>query len=169
VYGFIAPGLYRREKRLVFPFIFASTILFLAGCYFGYSLVLPLAYDQFLQVGGEVGSGSFELVEMITIDKYLSLTTKLLLAFGITFQVPVVISLLAYTNIVNWRQLVKFGRWWLLVSVVLGAFLTPPDPASQIMMAVPLNILYWGAIPLAALLGPKVVKPGETTEDGYER
>lgn len=164
IYGFIAPGLYRREKRFVFPFIGSASVLFLAGVYFGYSLVLPLAYNFFLGLNQEA-----HVNELVTVDKYLPLTAKLLLAFGVTFQVPVVVTILAFAGIVNWKQLVKFGRWWLLISVVLAAFLTPPDPASQLMMAIPLNVLYWGAIPLAMIFGPKPVKEGEMTEDGYER
>lgn len=165
LYGFIAPGLYRREKRYVLPFIMSASTLFLVGVYFGYSLVLPLAYNFFLSMNVEAG-----VVEMTTVDKYLPLTAKLLLAFGVTFQVPVVTTLLSFAGIVNWKQLVKFGRWWLLISVVLGAFLTPPDPVSQMMMAIPLNLLYWAAIPLAMIFGPKPTDTeGGLTEDGYER
>ncbi len=165
IYGFVAPGLYRREKRYVLPFIGSASTLFLAGVYFGYSLVLPLAYRFFLSLNAEANVN-----ELVTVDKYLPLTAKLLLAFGVTFQVPVVVTILAYAGIVNWKQLVKFGRWWLLISVVLGAFLTPPDPVSQLMMAVPLNILYWMAVPIAMILGPKPPpQEGELTEDGYER
>lgn len=169
IYGFVAPGLYRREKRLVFPFIGISTVFFLAGCYFGYALVLPLAYQTFLQFGGEVGSGAIVLTEIVTIDSYLSLTARLLVAFGVTFQVPVVIAFLSFAGLVNWKQLVKFGRWWLVISVVVAALLTPPDPGSQLMMAIPLNVLYWVSVVFAFLFGPKVVKPGDKTEEGFER
>ncbi|MGE0788783.1 MAG: twin-arginine translocase subunit TatC [Sandaracinaceae bacterium] len=166
LYGFIAPGLYRREKRYVLPFITSASVLFLSGVYFGYSLVLPLAYQFFLSLNEEA-----HVHELTTIDKYLPLTAKLLLAFGVTFQVPVVVTLLSFAGIVNWKQLVKFGRWWLVLSTIIGAILTPPDPVSQLMMAVPLNILYWIAVPLAYLFGPKPsdTPPGGLTEDGYER
>jgi sec-independent protein translocase protein TatC len=168
MWGFISPGLYRREKRLAIPFVLVSTLFFVSGCYFGYALVLPLAYQTFMAFGGPI-SEQFTLQEMVTIDEYLTLTSRLLIAFGITFEVPVVITFLSFAKLVNWRQLLKFARWWLLISVVLAALLTPPDPGSQLMMAVPLNVLYWVSILLAMLFGPKAPKPGELTEDGYER
>jgi sec-independent protein translocase protein TatC len=168
MWGFISPGLYRREKRLAVPFVVVSTIFFAGGCYFGYALVLPLAYQTFMTFSGPI-SEQFTLQEMVTIDEYLTLTSRLLVAFGVTFEVPVVITFLSFAKLVNWRQLVKFARWWLLISVLLAALLTPPDPGSQLMMAIPLNVLYWVSILLAMLFGPKAPKPGELTEDGYER
>lgn len=168
LWGFISPGLYRREKRLAIPFVLVSTLFFVGGCYFGYALVLPLAYQTFMAFGGPINE-QFMLQEMVTLDEYLTLTSRLLIAFGITFEVPVVVSFLSFAQLVNWRQLVKFARWWLLISFIVAAVLTPPDPGSQLMMAIPLNALYWVSIVLAAIFGPKAYKPGEKTEDGYER
>ncbi len=169
LWGFIAPGLYRREKRLALPFVFSSTLMFTFGVYFGYTLVLPLAYQIFLDYGGDVGS-HITLTEMVTMESYLTLTSRLLIAFGLTFEVPVVITFLSFAGVLNWRQLVRFGRWWLLISTILAAILTPPDPASQIMMAIPLNLFYWISVVLAWMFGPKVDKvQGGMTEDGYER
>ena len=169
VWGFIAPGLYRKEKRLAMPFVFSSTVMFSFGVYFGFTLVLPLAYQIFLDYGGDVGS-HIVLTEMVTMERYLTLTSRLLIAFGLTFEVPVVITFLSFAGVLNWKQLVKFGRWWLLISVVLAAILTPPDPASQLMMAVPLNLFYWISVVLSMIFGPKVAKvDGGMTEDGYER
>ncbi|HHH28798.1 MAG TPA: twin-arginine translocase subunit TatC, partial [Polyangiaceae bacterium] len=169
VWGFVAPGLYRKEKRLAIPFVMASTGMFTFGVYFGFTLVLPLAYSIFLGYGGEVGS-NIVLTEMVTMERYLTLTSRLLIAFGLTFEVPVLITFMSFAGIVNWKQLVKFGRWWLLISFVVAALLTPPDPASQLMMAVPLNLFYWISVVLAWMFGPKVEKvKGGTTEDGFER
>lgn len=169
IWGFIAPGLYRREKRMAIPFVVAASAMFTFGVYFGFTLVLPLAYQIFLDYGGNVGS-HIELTEMVTMNRYLMLTSRLLIAFGLTFVVPVVITFLSIAGVLNWKQLVKFGRWWLLISVILAALLTPPDPASQLMMAVPLNIFYWISVVLSWLFGPKVEKlEGGLTEDGYER
>jgi len=170
VWGFIAPGLYRKEKRLAIPFVMTSTVMFSFGVYFGFTLVLPLAYSIFLDYGGAVGS-HIVLTEMVTMERYLTLTSRLLIAFGLTFEVPVIITFLSFAGVLNWKQLVKFGRWWLLISVVLAAILTPPDPASQIMMAVPLNLFYWISVLLAMVFGPKVEKvdKGGLTEDGFER
>ncbi len=169
LWGFIAPGLYRREKRLALPFVLSSTGMFTFGVYFGFTLVLPLAYQIFLDYGGDVGS-HVVLTEMVTMDSYLTLTSQLLIAFGLTFEVPVVITFLSLAGILNWKQLVRFGRWWLVISFIVAAVLTPPDPASQIMMAIPLNVFYWISVLLARLFGPKVENvEGGMTEDGYER
>jgi len=169
VWGFVSPGLYRREKRLALPFVISSTLMFTGGVYFGFTLVLPLAYQIFLGYAGHVGA-HIVLTEMVTMDRYLTLTSRLLIAFGLTFEVPVVITFLSFAGVLNWKQLVRFGRWWLLISVILAAVLTPPDPGSQIMMAVPLNIFYWISVILSWLFGPKVQKVEDgVTEDGYER
>lgn len=169
LWGFVSPGLYRREKRLAIPFVLSSTVMFAAGMYFGFTLVLPLAYPMFLDYGGEVGQ-HIELVEMVTMNSYLSLTSKLLVAFGLTFEVPVLITFLSFAGVLNWKQLVKFGRWWLVISFVVAAILTPPEPASQIMMAIPLNLFYWISVVLAWLFGPKPPPAiGTVTEDGFER
>jgi len=149
--------------------VISSTAMFSGGVYFGFTLVLPLAYQIFLGYAGHVGSHII-LTEMVTMDRYLTLTSRLLIAFGLTFEVPVVITFLSFAGVLNWKQLVKFGRWWLLVSVILAALLTPPDPGSQIMMAIPLNLFYWISVVLAWLFGPKVPKDKDgLTEDGYER
>lgn len=168
LWGFISPGLYRKEKRLAFPFVASSTLMFAAGMYFGFTLVLPLAYQIFLGYGGNVGE-HIVLTEIVTMDEYLSLTSRLLIAFGVTFEVPVVITFLSFAGVLNWRQLVKFGRWWLVISFVVAALLTPPDPGSQLLMAVPLNFFYWISVLLSWLFGPKVTKAGGLTEDGFER
>lgn len=169
LWAFISPGLYRRERRLAIPFVTSSTIMFSVGVYFGFTLVLPLAYQIFLGYGGDVGR-HIELTEIVTMESYLTLTSRLLVAFGVTFEVPVVITFLSFAGVLNWRQLVKFGRWWLLISVILAALLTPPDPGSQLLMAIPLNVFYWISVVLAAIFGPKPPPPpGSVTEDGFER
>jgi sec-independent protein translocase protein TatC len=167
LWGFISPGLYRREKRLAIPFVVVSTVFFVGGCYFGYAMVLDPAFQLFLGFGGQVGQSGLELVPTIMIDKYLSFATRLVLAFGLTFEVPVVISFLSFAGLVNWKQLVRFARWWLLISAVGAAILTPPDIATMLAMLVPLNLLYWVSILFALLFGPK--PPGGVTKDGFER
>ena len=169
LWGFISPGLYRREKRLAIPFVVSSTIFFVGGVYFCYVLVLEQAFQLLLGFGGEVGDSGASLVPMIMIDHYLSFATRLLIAFGLTFEVPVVITFLSFAGLVNWRQLVGFARWWLLISAIVAAVLTPPDVGTMLMMLVPLNALYWLSIGLAALFGPKPPPPpGTVTKDGFE-
>lgn len=169
IWGFISPGLYRREKRMALPFVFASTGLFATGIYFCYSVVLEPTFMLFFSFAGEVGDSGVAFESLTAIDRYLALATRLLVAFGVTFEVPVVVTFLALAGLVNWKQLIKFGRWWLLISSIVAAVLTPPDAATMLFMMVPLNALYWVAVLLAAIVGPKPPPASGVTSDGYER
>ena len=150
---FIAPGLYRSERRLAIPFVLVSTLFFAGGAFFGYYLVLPPAFEIFMSFLSEDIVANFFLLD------YLELSTRLLLAFGVVFEVPVIISFLSFAGIVNWKQLLGFFRWWVVISAVISAILTPPDVGSQMMMLVPLLLLYILSIGLAYLFGPKVTEP----------
>ncbi len=169
LWGFISPGLYRREKRMAFPFVFASTALFAAGVYFCYAVVLEPTFMLFFSFAGEVGDSGVAFESLTAIDRYLALATRLLVAFGVTFEVPVVVTFLALVGLVNWKQLIKFGRWWLVISSIVAAVLTPPDMATMLFMMVPLNALYWLGVVLAAIVGPKPPPKSGVTTDGYER
>jgi sec-independent protein translocase protein TatC len=170
VWGFISPGLYRREKRYAIPFVMSSTLLFIGGVAFCYYFVLEPAYEFFLSFSGEISNTGLELNPLITLPEYMELAMRLLLAFGLTFEVPVVITFLSLIGLVNWKQLVRFSRWWLLISAVIAAVLTPADGLTMIAMLIPLNALYWLAILVAFFLGPKPPPPpGSKTEDGFER
>lgn len=170
IWGFVSPGLYRREKRMAIPFVAASTLFFVGGVYFCYATVLDPAFQLMLGFGGDVADSGLELVPMIMIDRYLSFATRFLLAFGVTFEVPVVVSFLSFAGLVNWRQLVGFARWWLLISAVIAAILTPPDAGTMVAMLLPLNLLYWLGVGVAAIFGPKPPPPpGSVTKDGFER
>lgn len=170
IWGFISPGLYRREKRMAIPFVAVSTLFFVGGVLFCYATVLDPAFQLMLGFGGEVADSGLTLVPMIMIDRYLSFATRFLLAFGVTFEVPVIVSFLSFAGLVNWRQLIGFARWWLLISAILASILTPPDAGTMIAMLVPLNLLYWLGIGVAFLFGPKPPPPpGTVTEDGFER
>lgn len=147
VWSFIAPGLYRKEKLLAIPFIACSTLCFAGGAIFGYSIVFPLACDYLLGVGVSMG-----VEATIMITDYLSMTTKILLAFGVVFEIPVVITILSVMGVVTWRGLLKFGRWWLLISTLVAAFLTPPDVATQLLMLIPLVGLYFGSVGIAFVI-----------------
>jgi sec-independent protein translocase protein TatC len=152
---FIAPGLYRRERRLAIPFVLVSTIIFVGGSFFGYYLVLPPAFELFMSFLSE------DIVPNFMLLDYLELSTRLLLAFGVVFEVPVVITFLSFAGIVNWKQLLGFTRWWIVISAVIAALLTPPDVGSMAMMLVPLVLLYLVSIFLAWLFGPKVPSAAE--------
>jgi sec-independent protein translocase protein TatC len=155
VWAFVAPGLYRREKRLAVPFVIGSTIFFCGGAFFGYGAVFPPAFELFLGMSGTLPQGSIDLQPTIMLDQYLNLATRLLLAFGVVFEIPVAIAFLALAELVNWKQLLRFGRIWVVVAAILAAALTPPDVSSQLMMLVPLVALYFLSIGIAYLLGPR--------------
>ncbi|MCA9583218.1 MAG: twin-arginine translocase subunit TatC [Myxococcales bacterium] len=145
IWAFIAPGLYRRERRIAIPFVIATAVFFIGGAAFGYTFVLPFGFEYLKGFGQDFQA-------TIMIQEYVSLSTRLLVAFGVVFEVPVVTTLLALLNIVSWKQLLAFGRWWILLSSVISAILTPPDPMSQVMMMVPLNVLYFLSVGLAYMI-----------------
>ncbi len=170
VWAFISPGLYRREKRFALPFIVVSCALFVGGVAFAYYTVLEPMFSLLLGFGGAIGDSGLVLDPMVTIDKYLDMATRLVLGFGLTFEVPVVIAFMSLLGLVNWKQLIGFSRWWLLISSIVAAILTPADALSMMFMLVPLNVLYWAAVLFARIFGPKPAAPaGTTTEDGFER
>ncbi|MBX3245846.1 MAG: twin-arginine translocase subunit TatC [Myxococcales bacterium] len=152
VWGFLAPGLYRREKLLAIPFVLFSTLCFAGGALFGYFIVFPLGFQTFLEFAGPLPSGELTMQPTIMIDKQISLSTRMLLAFGVVFEVPVIVSFISMLGLVTARGLLKFGRWWLIIATLLAAFLTPPDLASQLIMLVPLVVLYFLSVGIAFLI-----------------
>jgi sec-independent protein translocase protein TatC len=136
VWGFVAPGLYRREKRFALPLFASSVVLFYTGVAFAYFIVFPLMF-AFLTTTTPEG------VRMMTdISSYLDFTLLLFFAFGIAFEVPIAVVLLASTGLVRVETLKKNRGYVLLGIFVVAAFLTPPDAISQSFMAVPMYILY---------------------------
>lgn len=158
---FVAPGLYPSEKRLMLPLIAATVFLFVSGMAFAYFLVFPVVF-------GFMSAVTPEGVSMMTdIDKYLSFVLGMFLAFGVTFEVPVVVILLVRFGIVDVAKL-KEGRPYVIVGAfVVAAVVTPPDVLSQIMLAVPLWLLYELGIVLAAwLIKPRTLTlPDAETEN----
>ena len=158
-WGFISPGLYSREKRLAFPFVTVSTLFFAGGAVFGYLVVFPLGFETFLGFAGMLPSRELKVTPTIMINEYLDFSTQLLLAFGVVFEVPVIITFLSLAGIVDWKQLLRWSRWWLVSASVLSALLTPPDVGSMMMMFVPLVILYYISVVIAFLVGKKRPAP----------
>ena len=137
IWKFIAPGLYSSEKKHVIPFVLASTVLFVGGVLFGYFVALPPSFKFFLEFSTDF------LKPMLTLKEYLSLSLKLLLAFGIVFEIPVFIFSLAKIGVVNSGMLVKQRKYAILLIFIAAALLTPsPDAFSQTLMAIPMIILY---------------------------
>mgnify|MGYP000972537914 FL=1 len=150
VWAFIAPALYQNEKRLVMPLVLSSVLLFFAGMAFAYFLVFPLVF-KFLAGVTPVG------VNMATdIDKYLSFILGMFVAFGATFEVPVVVVLLNRMGVVSLAQL-RLARPYVIVGAfVLAAVITPPDVISQVLLAVPLIVLYEAGLWFCRFIRPRV-------------
>lgn len=166
LWAFIAPGLYKREKLMAIPFVMGSTICFAGGAVFGYAVVFPMGFETLLGFAESLPSGTIEITPTIMINEYLSFATRMLLAFGIVFEIPVVVITLASIGIVDWRGLLKFGRWWTIIATVLAALLTPPDVASQLLMLGPLIGLYFLSVFFAFLIGlSKKKKKQEENEE----
>jgi sec-independent protein translocase protein TatC len=143
IYKFVAPGLYRHERNALRPYLFATPVFFLLGAALVYFLLLPTAIAFFYALAaGTGGDGQTSIQLMPDIEAYLDFVMMLILAFGLCFQLPVVLTLLGHVGFVSYEQL-KGGRKFSIVGVfVIAAILTPPDPLSQIAMAVPLMALY---------------------------
>jgi len=160
LWAFVSPGLYSREKKMALPFVFFSTVCFVGGALFGYFVVFPRGFETFLGFAGMLPSHNITIEPTITMSEYLDFTTQMLLAFGVVFEVPVVVTFLAAAGIVNWKQLLNFGRWWILIAAIVSAVLTPtPDVASQLMMLIPLVVLYFVSVVVAFFVGRKPVEP----------
>jgi sec-independent protein translocase protein TatC len=151
LWRFIAPGLYKHEKRLAIPFVLCSSFCFGSGTFFGFSLVFPMVFSFLVTYGVSVGG----VQAMLSMGSYLTLATRLLLAFGLVFELPIIIFFLARLGIVDHVWLAKKRKFALLMAFVVGAVLTPPDIISQASIAVPFIVLYEVGIIAARLFGKK--------------
>ena len=146
---FIAPGLYHKEKRLVLPFVFISTALFVGGALFGYYVVFPVGF-KFL-----VGFSTENIKALPSIQMYLTFSLKLLLGFGLVFEFPVLAYFLGKAGIINAKMMANNRRVAILLIFIVAAVVTPPDIVSQILLAIPLYILYEGSILIVRIIGRK--------------
>jgi sec-independent protein translocase protein TatC len=155
---FVAPGLYRTERRYGVAFAACATLLFVGGAVFCYALILPSAFPFFLgystaDLAGRGAEQAIALAPLLGMDAYLSFIKTLLLAFGLVFQLPLVITFLALAGLVTHRSLWRFNRWFAIGAFVVAALLTPgPDVISQVGMALPLIVLYNASIAIAWLI-----------------
>ncbi len=152
---FVAPGLYRSEKRAIMPFLVASPFLFLAGAALAYYFIFPLAWHFFISFETPAGSGTVPIQLEAKVSEYLSLVMHMILAFGIAFQMPVLLTLLCKVGILNVDSLRKGRRYAIVGMFVVAAIITPPDIISQVGLAVPLILLYEVSILAARWMAPK--------------
>jgi sec-independent protein translocase protein TatC len=140
IYGFVAPGLYRKEKKAFLPFLIAAPVLFVMGAALVYYVMLP--FVLWFSLSQQITGGSVEVEMLPKVSDYMTLVTQLILAFGLCFQLPVVLSLLGLAGMVSSETLAKGRRYAAVAIVFVAAIVTPPDPISQITLSIPIYLLY---------------------------
>ena len=141
VYRFVGPGLYKRERMAFLPFLFAAPVLFVLGMCLVYFAILPMVL--WFSLNQQIVSGAGVMVQfMPKVSEFLELVETLMIAFGLCFQLPIVITLLGMTGIVTAKMLGSFRRYAILAIVVVAAIVTPPDPISQCLLSIPIVLLY---------------------------
>jgi sec-independent protein translocase protein TatC len=157
VWAFIAPGLYVREKRFAIPFVVSSCLLFAGGAYFGWRFAFPAAFHFLLGLSGPVGG--LQVQPTVMLDEYISFVTQMLLAFGAVAELPVVVFFLSVLGVINHTHMIRFFRYFVVIAFIIAAVITPPDPLSQLLMALPLVGLYGISIVVAWIFGKKPKPP----------
>lgn len=142
IWLFVAPGLYRREKKAFLPFLIATPFLFFAGGAFVYYFVLPVAWQFFAGFEQLAGAEKLAIELEPKVNEYLSLVMRLIFAFGLSFELPVVLTLMSRVGLTSPEGLKKKRRYAIVIAFVVAAVLTPPDPLSQLALAIPIIILY---------------------------
>ena len=142
IYKFIAPGLYKNEKKAILPYLISTPILFLLGGLLVYYLVMPLAIKFFLSFESLGSNNNLPIQLEAKVNEYLSLIMRLIFAFGISFQLPILLNLLARVGVVNSDYLKTRRRYVIVIIFAIAAILTPPDPITQVGLAIPLLLLY---------------------------
>ena len=146
---FVAPGLYENEKKMVVPFVAGATVMFLIGSSFCYYVVIPFGFDFLINFGAQL------FTALPSIGEYVSFFTKLLLGFGLAFELPVITFFLAAMGLVTDQTLIGFFRYALVLIFLLSALLTPPDLLTQFLMAGPMILLYGVSILIAKKINPE--------------
>lgn len=155
IWKFVAPGLYKEERKAFGPFLVASPLLFFTGGALVYFLILPLAWEFFLHFETTGGDGTLPIQLEAKVGEYLALTMKLIFAFGICFQLPVLMTLLARAGIASSAGMAAKRKYAIVGVFIVAAVFTPPDPISQISLAIPIVILYEVSIYLAKMVERK--------------
>lgn len=156
---FIAPGLYNNEKKMVIPFVVGGSVMFMVGVMFAYYVVTPFGF-QFL-----ITFGSFLYTPLINIEDYVGFFTKIMMGFGIAFELPVFAYFLALLGLVTDKTLKDFFKYAVLIIFVVAALLTPPDVITQLLMAAPLVLLYGLSILIVRAVNPHIEDEEENEKD----
>ena len=151
IWKFIAPGLYKNEQNAFLPFLIATPILFFAGGAMVYYLISPVAWKFFLSYQN-INSGGIPIRLEAKMGEYLSLMMRFIFAFGLAFQLPVCLGLMAKVRLVTYTSLKKFRKFAIVIAFLSAAFLTPPDPFSQLSLALPIILLYEISIFIAKII-----------------
>jgi len=162
LWRFVAPGLYNKEKRAFLPFLLATPVLFIIGASMAYFMAIPVALEYLLGFGGSVGG--VEQQALPSVDNYLNFVMKFIFGFGISFLLPVLLMLLERAGIVTLEQLKSARRYAIVGAFTIAAVLTPPDVVSQLLLAIPLCILYELAL-IAIWFTRRRRKKAEAAED----
>lgn len=162
IWMFIAPGLYANEKKMLIPFIFGGTIMFAVGVMFAYYVVIPFGFDFLITFG------SFKFTPLINIEDYVGFFTKIMFGFGIAFELPIFAYFLALLGLVDDRQMTAFFKYAIVLIFIVAALLTPPDVLTQLLMAVPLIILYGFSILIVKMVNPAPPLEEEEEETAEE-
>jgi sec-independent protein translocase protein TatC len=158
VWAFVAPGLYRHEKKYVIPFVAAGTLFFVLGILFAYFVAIPVGFKFLL------GYATDFIKPMPSMKEYLSFSIKFLLTFGLVFEFPVVLVLLARIGVVDAKTMARHRKYAILLIFIFAALMTPPDIISQLLMAIPLMGLYELSIILSRIFGKKKEASPSTSE-----
>jgi len=162
LWAFVAPGLYDNERKAIIPFVVTSTGLFAAGAIFGYTQVFPIVFQFFTSWDNEW------VISAWTMKEVFSLTTRLFLAFGVAFELPLFVFFLSMAGIVSARQLFAATPYALLGVFILGAILTPPDFVSQLFLAIPMIVLYLAGAAVAWIFDPQRRAEKEAAKAGSD-
>jgi len=148
IWAFIAPGLYANEKKMVIPFIFGGTTMFVVGVLFAYYVVTPFGFDFLITFG------SFKFTPLINIEDYVGFFTKIMFGFGLAFELPIFAYFLALLGLIHDRNMTEFFKYAIVIIFIVAALLTPPDVLTQLLMAGPLIILYGFSILIVKAVNP---------------
>jgi len=163
LWAFIAPGLYKQERRAFLPFLLATPFLFIMGAALVYYLIFPLAWQFFMSFETAGADGTLAIVMEPKVNEYLSLVMKLIFAFGLSFQLPVVLMLMARAGMVTSKGLAEKRKYAVVLTFAAAALLTPPDVISQIGLGIPILLLYE-----ISILGTKLVEKKRAERDAAE-